>query len=160
MLQHLISQRLDLRKCQIGARLQIVRKRADASSANGYVKFIIPITGLASAGCVDALGEVGADGDGFGRGDADYVLAFGVCCVKGLSGGVDGVAEDLDDGFGVLVFESGQGAEVGPAAVESEGGDGGNCGGNAGESDERNEGCGGMHSKVMKKGLIRGRKLG
>ena len=82
------------------------------------------------------------------------MLAFGVCCVKGLGGGVDGVAEDLDDGFGVLVFESGHGAEVGAAAVESEGGDGGDCGGNAGESDERSEGCGGMHSKVMKKGLI------
>lgn len=112
MLQHLISQGLDLRKCQIGARLQIVGERADASCTNGYVEFIIPAGGLASAGCINAIAEVGADGDGLGRGYADNVLAFGVCGGEGFGGGVDGVTEDLDDGFAVLVFESGDGAEA------------------------------------------------
>lgn len=153
MLQHLIRQRPDLRKCQIGARLQMIGERANASGTDGHVEFVTPARGVGSAGGIDAVAEVGADGDGFRGGYANYVLAFRVRCVEGLGGGVDGVTEDLDDGFGAFVFEFGEGAEAGAAAVESEGGDGGDGGGETGEREERNEGCGGMHSNVMKKGL-------
>lgn len=159
MLQHLIRQRLDLRKCQVGASLQVIWKRANASGADCDVEFVIPAGGLASAGCINTLADVGADGDGFGRGDADYVLALGVRGRQGFGGGVDGVAEDLDDGFGILVFESGEGTEAGAAAVESEGGDGGDDAGDTGDGEERSEGCGGMHSNVMKKGLGRGKEF-
>ena len=68
------------------------------------------------------------------------MLAFGVGRVGGLGGGVDGVAEDLDDGLWVLVFEAGDVAEAGAAAVEAEAGDGGGEGEGEGE-----EGAGGMH---------------
>lgn len=63
------------------------------------------------------------------------MLAFGISGRKWSGGGVDGVAEDLDDGFGVLVFESGEGAEARAAAAESEGGDG-----DTSEGEERSEG--------------------
>ena len=53
------------------------------------------------------------------------MLPFRVGCVGRLGGGADGVVEDLDDGFGVLVFEPGDVAEAGAAVVEVEGGDGG-----------------------------------
>ncbi len=53
------------------------------------------------------------------------MLAFGVGGCGRLSGGVDGVAEDLDDKRGRFVFEAGEGTEGGAAAVEPEGGDGG-----------------------------------
>ena len=157
MLQHLIRQRPDLRKRQIGARLQIVGKRANASGADGDVEFVIPACGLTGAGRINALGEVGANGDGFGRGDTDYMLAFGVGGRVGFGGGVDGVTEDLDDGFCVFVLESSEGAEAGAAAVESEGAHGGDskC-----EGKERSERGGGMHNNVSKKGLSRGRESG
>ena len=149
MLQHLISQRLNLRKCQIGARLRIIGERANGSGTNGYVEFPTLARGLGSAGGIDAVTEVGADSDGFRGGSANYVLALRVCCVEGLGGGVDGVTEDLNDGFGTFAFEPGEGPEAGAAAVESDGGDGDV---ETGEGKERNEGCGEVHSTVMKRG--------
>ncbi len=136
----------------------MVGERANALRADGDVELVAPAGGLAG---LDAIGEVGAEGDGFGRGDADYVLAFGVGGRGRLGGGVDGVAEDLDDGFRVLVFEFGEGAEAGAAAVEAEGGDGVGGDGDEGEDEEGSEGGGRMHSNVIKKGLSwrPGRKL-
>lgn len=49
------------------------------------------------------------------------MLPFGVGRVGGFGRGVDGVAEDLDDRFRVLVFEAGDVTEAGAAAVEAEG---------------------------------------
>lgn len=74
------------------------------------------------------------------------MLPFGVGRVGGLRRGVDGIAEDLDDGLRVLVFEAGNMAKAGAAAVEAEGGDGGDC---DEEEEERYDGCGGMHRHVI-----------
>ena len=150
MLQHLVRQWPDLRQRQIRAGLQIIRERAHAPVADAEVELVVP----ADAVAVGAAGHVGAEAQALGRRDADYVLAFGVGGVEGFVGGVDCVAEDLDDGFGVFVFEFGEGAEAGAAAVEAEGGDGGAGRGDSGddEGEEGCEGCGGMHGDVMKKG--------
>ena len=150
VLQHLVRQRPDLRQRQIRAGLQIIRERAHAPVADADVELVVP----AGAVAVGAAGHVGADTEAFGGADADYVLAFRVGGVEGFGRGVDCVAEDLDDGFGVFVFEFGEGAEAGATAVEAEGGDGGaGCGdGDDEEGEEGCEGCGGMHGDVMKNG--------
>ena len=156
MLQHLVRQRPDLRQRQIRAGLQIIRERAHTPVADADVELVIP----AGAVAVSAAGQVGAEAQVLGRRDADYVLAFGVGGVEGFVGGVDCVAEDLDDGFGVFVFEFGEGAEAGAAAVEAEGGDGGAGRGDSDddEGEEGCEGCGGMHGDVMKKGVQLGER--
>ena len=76
----------------------------------------------------------------------------GSVVVRGLEVAEIASREDLDDRTGVFVFESGEGTE----AVEAEGGDGADGAGTGdgeGEGEEGSEGVGGMHSRVMKKGL-------
>ena len=135
MLQYLICQRPDLRQGEVCVRLQIIRKGTNSASADVEVELVVVASGRAGAGYVDAVCEVRADAEGFGGGDADDVLAF---CVGGcggvLGGGVDGVAEDLDDGFGGFVFEACEVAESRSAAVDAEGGD------ERGDGDECEEG--------------------
>lgn len=74
------------------------------------------------------------------------MLPFRVGRVGRFRRGVDGVAEDLDNGFRVLVFEAGDVAKTGAAAVEAEGGDGGD---GDEEEEERCDGCGGMHCHMI-----------
>ena len=99
VLQHLIRQRPYLRQGQILPRLQIVGKRADPPGPDGDVQFGVAPRGRGVAEYVEAAREVGAQAEGLGGGEADDVLAFGVGCVGGFGAGVDGVAEDLDDGL-------------------------------------------------------------
>lgn len=89
----------------------MVGEGADAAGADRDVEPVAPAGGPAGAERVDGVADVGAEGDGFGGGGADDVLAFGVGGREGFGGGVDGVPEDLDDGFGVFVLEFGEGAE-------------------------------------------------
>ena len=99
VLQHLIRQRPYLRQRQIPPRLQIVGKGADPPRPDGDVQLGVAPRGRGVAGYVEAAREVGAQAEGLGGGEADDVLAFGVGCVGGFGAGVDGVAENLDDGL-------------------------------------------------------------
>lgn len=88
------------------------------------------------------------------------MLPFGVGRVGGFLCGVDGVTEDLDDGFRVLVFEAGDVAEAGAATVEAEGGDSGDGDGDEKE-EERCDSCGVMHcDRIGRRGLKTSKRVG
>ena len=143
MLQQRIRQRANRAQIDRRASLQILRKDANATFAD----IATETEAAAGAAAFDVRTDFAADGDGLGLGDADDVVAavVGGAVVVGI--GPDGVAEGLDDGFGVLVVPAGAGAEAGTAAVDAEGGGGG--GEEEGEGGDADDGIGVVHFWIV-----------
>ena len=109
MLQQRIGQGPDL----VERETRALGKHAHAPS--GDVDVAAEAEGTRDA-VVLALGA-GFDGHGVGLRDADYVVAGVVGCAAGFLGGVDGIAEDLDDL--VVAAEGCTVTEGGAAAVDA-----------------------------------------
>lgn len=127
MLQQRIRQPANRAEIDICARLQVLRKYTDPTFADAAAEaecaacaYGAACAALGACAGGDACGNRTADGDGLGLGDADYVVAVVVGGGVEVGVGPDGVAEGLDDCFGLFVIPGCTGAETGAAAIDSE----------------------------------------